>query len=83
LALVLVLVIATAWLLTWHHARRGSTAGAGRLTVLASQVIDPRTRLILVRCDAREYLLAVGQGEVAVIATVAMKGPGSIPEAQG
>ena len=80
LALVLILMLATAWLLNRHQARRGHAARAGRLAVLASQIMDPRTKLVLIRCDAREYLLAVGPAGVSVIAATGMEVPASSQE---
>ena len=35
--------------------------GARRLAVLEVLPIDPRRKLVLVRCDEREYLLLLGQ----------------------
>lgn len=65
LSVVLGLVLVLAWV-----ARRGGipTRLAGpageRLTVVATRSLDPRTRLVLVRLDQAEFLLAVGSGGV-------------------
>jgi flagellar biogenesis protein FliO len=47
-----------------------------RLSVIETVPLDARTRLALVRCDAREYLLALGPNGVTRIA-----GPVSAPPA--
>jgi flagellar protein FliO/FliZ len=38
-----------------------------RLAVLEATAIDPRRRLVLVRCDGREVLLLVGPGNDTVV----------------
>lgn len=68
LALVLGLIGALAWLV-----RRSGIAGTllptaarkaqgRRLGIVEVLPLDPRRRLVLVRCDAREHLLLVTQG---------------------
>jgi flagellar protein FliO/FliZ len=57
-------------LLVWSLRRAGvikPTAGAGRLAVTGSLPLDSRNRLLLVRCDGREHLLALGPAGVRVI----------------
>ncbi|MBY0335374.1 MAG: flagellar biosynthetic protein FliO [Acetobacteraceae bacterium] len=38
----------------------GRTLGQGRLAVTAATALDPRRRLLLIRCDGREALLLTG-----------------------
>lgn len=40
---------------------------SGRLEVTDSLFIDPRTRLVIVKCDKTEHLLVLGQGEPVVV----------------
>ncbi len=77
LAAVLALILSLAWSERWRQAM----AGVGgrprrRLSVSETVPLDARTRLALVRCDAREYLLALGPNGVTRIA-----GPVSPPPA--
>lgn len=66
LLLVLGLVALTLWGL-----RRGglvrATVGPGRLDLVAARALDGRNRLLLVRCDGRLHLLAVGPTGVTVV----------------
>lgn len=68
LAAVLGLLALAAW-----AARRGGIAGrlggpdAGRLAVIATRAIDPRTKLVLVRFDRTDFLLAVGAAGIVTI----------------
>lgn len=43
---------------------QGRTAEARRLQVLETLVLDPQRRLVLVRVDAEERLLLLGEGRV-------------------
>jgi flagellar protein FliO/FliZ len=70
LAAVILLLLMLAWLARRHGAGRLATMGAGRLAVTASQALDARVRLVLVRCDAVEHLLAVGPAGVTLIETL-------------
>jgi len=45
----------------------GRQAGAGRLATLETRWLDPRTRLVLVRCDQREHLLLLGGSGALVV----------------
>jgi flagellar protein FliO/FliZ len=69
LALILGLLLLMSWLLRRHEPwlrRLRSPAGA-RLGVVETLWLDPRHRLVLVRCDGREQLLLLGpQGAVPV-----------------
>jgi flagellar protein FliO/FliZ len=60
-ALALALMLALAWAAA--RAVRGSRLGiptGRRLQVVEALALDPRRRLLLVRCDGREALLLVG-----------------------
>jgi flagellar protein FliO/FliZ len=70
LALVLGLVV-----LAGRLARAGglSTRAAGggtRLALVQTLALDPKRRLLLVRCDRRELLLLTGGGQDAVVGWV-------------
>lgn len=67
---VLVLAAAALWLLRRYASSPADRARAGgRLHVVASQIVDGRTRLLLVRRDGIEHLLAVAPTGVTVIET--------------
>lgn len=66
--LALALVLALAWAAA--RALRGSRLVAPqgrRLEVAETLALDPRRRLLLVRCDGRELLLLTGGGQDAVV----------------
>lgn len=68
LAAVLLLALGLAWAL--RRFGGGSLRGLrqpSRLRVVASQILDGRTRVVLVRCHGREHLLAVGTAGVTLI----------------
>jgi flagellar protein FliO/FliZ len=44
----------------------------GRLEIIEMRYIDPRRKLVLVRCDQREHLLLLGDGRELVIESIAM-----------
>lgn len=46
---------------------RGATGAQGRLGINDVLYLDPRRKLLLVRADAREYLLLVAADSVTVI----------------
>jgi flagellar protein FliO/FliZ len=46
-------------------------SGPKRLSVSESLMIDPRRRLVIVRCDGREHLLLLGPGGDVVVSDVA------------
>lgn len=45
--------------------------GPRRLKVSESLMIDPRRRLVIVRCDGREHLLLLGPGGDVVVSEMA------------
>lgn len=45
--------------------------GPRRLKISESLMIDPRRRLVIVRCDGREHLLLLGPGGDVVVSEVA------------
>ena len=64
-----------------YGARRLGMLQAGpntpkRLRITESLMLDPRRRLVLVRCDDREHLLLLGPGGDVVVSEMAAK-PGA------
>lgn len=72
LAGVLLLAAAVLWLLRRYAVTplEGRRSGS-RLGIVASQVIDGRVRLVLLRRDGTEHLLAITPAGVTVIETLA------------
>lgn len=75
LAKVLFALIATLALLAgvaWGARRLGmlrpGREGERRLKISESMMLDPRRRLVIVRCDGREHLLLLGAGGDRVVA---------------
>ena len=84
LACVLLLTVPALWLLQRHAGAPLRRLGAGsRLCVTASCPLDPRVRLVLVRRDRVEHLLAIGPAGVTVIETLPAaagpEAPGAVP----
>ena len=76
LAFVIGLIWFTSWLLKksgLDKRLRGVTGGAGRLQVSDVLYIDPKRKLVLVRADAREYLLLLSGDSTTVIDQLAPK----------
>ena len=73
------LILAVAW-----GARRLGMLQAGpntpkRLKITESLMIDPRRRLVIVRCDEREHVLLLGPaGDIVVSETKALEPPAEI-----
>jgi flagellar protein FliO/FliZ len=63
-------VLGLALLLAWGLRRAGlirAPSRPGRLGVEGVVALDARHRLVLVRCDGREHLLAVGPAGVSLL----------------
>ncbi len=67
LAGLLALFVAGLWLFRRHVGGLRPTGPRSRLTVTASLTLDARTRLVLVRQDDVEHLLALAPGSVSVV----------------
>lgn len=81
LAAVLGLLLLLAWSLRRAGVIRPSP-GAGRLAITGSLPLDSRNRLLLVRCDGREHLLALGPAGVRLIESQAALMPPSADPAR-
>jgi flagellar protein FliO/FliZ len=53
----------------------GVSAAARRLQIVESLLIDPRRRLVIVRCDGTEHLLLLGINEDVVVEANLAKTP--------
>ena len=83
LAFVLGLIALFAWAARRWRLGTASPGTTRRLAVVESLPIDPRRKLVLVRCDRREHLLLLGQDGNRLIAQVAgeaARAPGAAPE---
>lgn len=67
LALVLALLASALWLLRRLGARAHAAGGHGRIAVLETRWLDPRTRLVLVRVDTSEHVVMLGAGTALLI----------------
>lgn len=70
LAFVMALIWACAWLAKrfgLDKKMRGVTAATGRLGVVDTLYLDPKRKLVLVRADAREYVILLSGENVTVI----------------
>jgi len=56
----------------------GVAAGERRLQVIESLPLDPRRRLVIVRCDNAEHLLLLGAGEDVVVAANLAQAPAGL-----
>lgn len=69
----LALILGVAWGARRLGMLQGNAPGARRLRVSESLMIDPRRRLVIVRCDEREHLLLCGPGGDVVVSEMAAK----------
>ena len=68
----LALVLATAFLAAWLLRRLGLARPAprgSRIALVDSLQIDPRRRIVLIRCEGRQVLLATGGGSDVLLDT--------------
>jgi flagellar protein FliO/FliZ len=68
LAFVLGLIALLAWLARRYRLGGVPANTARRLAVVEVLPIDPRRKLVLVRCDDRDFLLLIGQDGNQVLA---------------
>jgi flagellar protein FliO/FliZ len=68
LAFVLGLIALAAWAARRWRLGNAAPRSARRLAVVEVLPIDPRRKLVLVRCDRQEHLLLLGQDGNRVIA---------------
>jgi flagellar protein FliO/FliZ len=69
----LALILAAAWGARRLGMLQAGKTGERRLSVSESLMIDPRRRLVIVRCDAREHLILCGPGGDVVVSEMAAK----------
>jgi flagellar protein FliO/FliZ len=82
LAGVLALLVAVLWLVRRHGGiGLHGTPAAARLAIMAALPLDARVRLVLVRRDGVEHLLAVGPGGATVVESVPARGEAGCPSA--
>lgn len=67
LVFVLGLIALLAWVVLRYRLGGAAPAAARRLAVIETLSIDSRHRLALVRCDAADYLLLLGEGGNLVV----------------
>jgi flagellar biosynthetic protein FliO len=71
LGAVLALILALGWIARKRLAGPMGAAPEGRrLRIVEVAPIDPRAKLLLVRCGTREHLVAVGPGGITRIDTL-------------
>jgi len=56
---------------------RPEAQGPKRLRITESLMLDPRRRLVIVRCDEREHVLLLGPGGDIVVSDMAAKSQAS------
>ena len=69
----LALIVGCAWGARRLGMLQANAGGQKRLRVSESLMIDPRRRLVIVRCDEREHLILCGPGGDVVVAAMAAK----------
>ena len=67
----LALIVGLAWGARRLGMLQAGKPGEKRLRVSESLMIDPRRRLVIVRCDEREHLILCGPGGDVVVAQLA------------
>jgi len=66
------LILAVAWGARKLGMLQAGAASPKRLKVSESLMIDPRRRLVVVRCDNREHLILLGPGGDIVVSEMAV-----------
>jgi flagellar protein FliO/FliZ len=69
----LALIVGVAWGARRLGMLQPGKPGEKRLRVSESMMIDPRRRLVIVRCDGREHLILCGPGGDVVVSEMAAK----------
>jgi flagellar protein FliO/FliZ len=83
LGFVIGLIYAVSWLLKrlpGQHFAGVTDKSSRRLTIVEQMHLDPKRRLVLVRCDEQEHLLLLGNQRELVVAEIAT--PKSIEKAE-
>ncbi len=75
----LALILALAWGARRLGMLRAGPSAPKRLKVSESLLIDPRRRLVIVRCDGREHLILLGPGGDIVVSETAAAEPAESP----
>ncbi len=73
LTATLALILGAAWGARRLGMLQAGKPGEKRLKVSESLMIDPRRRLVIVRCDEREHLILCGPGGDVVVSEMAAK----------
>ncbi|HRO02818.1 MAG TPA: flagellar biosynthetic protein FliO [Terricaulis sp.] len=71
----LALIVGAAYVARRVGMMQGGAQGPRRLKVSESLMLDPRRRLVIVRCDAREHVLLLGPAGDVVVSEMAAKEP--------
>lgn len=69
----LALIVGAAWGARRLGMLQAHKPGERRLSVSESLMIDPRRRMVIVRCDDREHLILCGPGGDVVVGEMAAK----------
>jgi flagellar protein FliO/FliZ len=69
----LALILGVAWGARRLGMLQANMQAARRMRVSESLMIDPRRRLVIVRCDDREHLILCGPGGDVVVSEMAAK----------
>jgi flagellar protein FliO/FliZ len=69
----LALILGVAWGARRLGMLQAGKPGERRLRISESLMIDPRRRLVIVRCDEREHLILCGPGGDVVVSEMAAK----------
>jgi len=69
----LALIVGVAWGARRVGMLQANGQGPKRLRVTESLMLDPRRRMVIVRCDDREHLLLLGPGGDIVVGDMAAK----------
>ena len=73
LVATLALIVGAAYVARRVGMMQGGAQGPRRLKISESLMLDPRRRMVIVRCDDREHLILLGPGGDIVVAEQAAK----------
>ena len=82
LVATLALIVGAAYAARRMGMLQPGTQGPKRMRVMETLMLDPRRRMVIVRCDDREHIILLSPGQDVVVGEMAAKAEAQTAEAQ-